>query len=153
MLAAIALSIVELLYRLSHPSFSELGQVDNGHDFVDRARHPEATALPGIMIFRPNAPLIFANAESVLRAIADRARIGDASKLILSLEESNDLDSTAVEALGEFRTALLSMHCSLILARAHDRVRDILTTSGRGEFVGRFTYSVADAATRALKES
>jgi len=154
MLAAIALSIVELLYRLSHPSVSELGQVDNGHDFVDRARHPEAAALPaGIMIFRPNAPLIFANAESVLRTIVDRARTEGASKLILSLEESNDLDSTAVEALGEFRTALQSMHCSLILARAHDRVRDILTANGNDEFAGRFTYSVADAAARALKES
>jgi MFS superfamily sulfate permease-like transporter len=153
MLAAIALSIVELLYRLSHPSFSELGQVDNGHDFVDRERHPEASVLPGIMIFRPNAPLIFANAESVLRAIADRARTEGASKLILSLEESNDLDSTAVEALGEFRTTLHAMRCSLILARAHDRVRDILTASGNDEFAGRFTYSVADAAARALKES
>lgn len=153
MLAAIALSIVELLYRLSHPSFSELGQVDNGHDFVDRGRHPEARALPGISIFRPNAPLIFANAESVLRAILDQARVKGASKLILSLEESNELDSTAIEALSEFRTALYSINCNLILARAHDRVRDILMASDQDEFGGRFTYSVADAVAHALKEN
>ncbi|MCE7796740.1 STAS domain-containing protein [Sphingobium sufflavum] len=153
MLAAIALSIVELLYRLSHPSFSELGQLDHGHDFVDRARHPEATALPNILIFRPNAPLIFANAESVLHAIAERARIGGAGTLILSLEESDDLDSTAVEALGEFMTALGSMQCRLLLARAHDRVRDILMTSGQDQFADIFTYSVADATARAGKES
>ncbi|WP_311271118.1 SulP family inorganic anion transporter [Sphingobium sp. WCS2017Hpa-17] len=153
MLAAIALSIVELLYRLSHPSFSELGRMGEGHDFVDRLRHPDASALPGIMIVRPNAPLIFANAESVLRAIADKARLGKPGTLILSLEESNDLDSTAVEALGEFGTALRAIGCRLILARMHDRVRDILRAGGQADLASTGTYSVADAAALALKES
>lgn len=153
MLAAIALSIVELLYRLSHPSFSELGRVGDGHDFVDRQRHPDTSALPGIIIVRPNAPLIFANAESVLRAMADRARQRKPGTLILSLEESDDLDSTGVEALGEFATALRTINCRLILARAHDRVRGILRASGQDELASTGTYSVADAVALALKEN
>lgn len=152
MLAAIALSIVELLYRLSHPSFSELGRIGDSHDFVDRQRHPEASPLPDIMIVRPNAPLIFANAESVLRAIADKVRQRRPATLILSLEESNDLDSTAVEALGEFQKALQAMDSRLILARAHDRVRDILRADGQNELASTGTYSVADAAALASKE-
>ena len=52
MLAAIALSLVQLLYRWSHPVTSELGRVGQSHDFVDIAHHDEAGAIPGVAIFR-----------------------------------------------------------------------------------------------------
>lgn len=153
MLVAIALSIAELLYRLSHPSVSELGRVNGGHDFVDVARHAEAVRIPGVAIFRPNAPLFFANAETSLHAIGQAASGRDERVLILSLEESNDLDSTAVEALAEFAQSLRSRSCRLILARAHDRVRDVLMAAGKTELAQDSTFSVADAATLALGDA
>lgn len=153
MLVAIALSIAELLYRLSHPSVSELGRVDGGHDFVDVARHGEAARIPGVAIFRPNAPLFFANAETSLRAIGDIVRVRGEHVLILSLEESNDFDSTAVEALAEFAQALQARSCRLILARAHDRVRDVLIAAGKAELAQGSTFSVADAAALAVRET
>ena len=58
---------------------------------------------------------------------------------------SNDLDSTALEALGEFAQALAKDHRRLILARTHDRVRDLLTAGGLGDLAGSSTFSVADA--------
>lgn len=152
MLVAIALSIAELLYRLSHPSVSELGRVDGGHDFVDVARHGNAARLPGVAIFRPNAPLFFANAETSLRAINNAARERAEPVLVLSLEESNDLDSTAVEALCEFARLLQSESRRLILARAHDRVRDVLVAAGREDLARGSTFSVADAAALALRD-
>lgn len=153
MLVAVALSIANLLYDLSHPSISELGRLGDSHDFVDIARHKEASALPGLAIFRPNAPLIFANAESVLFAIAERALKRDAHCIVLSLEESNDLDSTAVEALGEFTGQLGKAGRHVILARVHDRVREVLDMDGLGNLAAGSTFSVADAAALAAKES
>ena len=149
MLLAIGLSIAELLYRLSHPSVSELGRVGRSHDFVDIARHDDARALPDLAIFRPNAPLFFANAEEALKAIADQVRARAARTLVLSLEQSSDFDSTAAEALGEFARTLEAMRCRLILARAHDRVRDVLVASGMAALAENSTYSVADAVARA----
>lgn len=153
MLIAIALSITELLYRLSHPLVSELGQVRGGHDFVDIARHADARRMAGVSIFRPNAPLFFANSEASLRAIGEAGAKRAEPVLILSLEESNDLDSTAVEALGEFAETLKAASCRLILARAHDRVRDVLNAAGLSDLAAGSTFSVADAAAEALKET
>ena len=151
MLAAIALSIAHLLYDLAHPSVSELGQVENSHDFVDIARHSEAHAMPGVTIWRPNAPLIFANAETVLGKIAEQARPKDAGLLVLSLEESDDLDSTAIDALQEFTSTLDAAGIRVILARAHDRVRDVLDVAGMHDLARSATFSVADAAALAGK--
>ncbi|HWU01644.1 MAG TPA: STAS domain-containing protein, partial [Novosphingobium sp.] len=149
MLAAIALSIAHLLYELAHPSISALGQVGDSHDFVDMARHKDASPLPGVGIFRPNAPLIFANAESTLAAIAATARASAAPVVVLSLEESNDLDATALEALCEFVSDLAKHGQQVVLARAHDRVRDVLVAAGRADLATGSTFSVADAAARA----
>ncbi len=145
MLAAIALSVALLLYDFSRPSISELGRVADSSDFVDLARHDDAKRVPGLGIYRPNAPLFFANAESALRAINARIRTGNAATVVLSLEESNDLDSTALEALGEFAQALAHDGRCLILARTHDAVRDLLTRAGLTELAASGTFSVADA--------
>jgi MFS superfamily sulfate permease-like transporter len=151
MLAAIALSIAQLLYRLSHPSISVLGRVADSHDYVDVSQHPDAHPLPGVAIFRPNAPLIFANAEAVLRAIGIQARVGSARTVVLSLEESNDLDSTATEVIGEFCSALASAGRRVVLARVHDRVREVLIAAGHGALAHAATFSVADAVVLAGK--
>ena len=146
MLAAIALSVAHLLYDLSHPSVSQLGQVGDSHDFVDLARHPEAHPMAGVSIWRPNAPLIFANAETVLGSIATQARATGAPLLVLSLEESHDLDSTAIDALDEFASTLGLAGIHVILARAHDHVRDVLGAAGLHDLAESATFSVADAA-------
>ncbi|WP_295635981.1 SulP family inorganic anion transporter [Novosphingobium sp.] len=153
MLAAIALSIAQLLYRLSHPSISVLGQVAETRDYVDVAAHPDARPLAGVVIFRPNAPLIFANAEAVLRQIGSQARAGSARTVVLSLEESDDLDSTAAEVIGEFCAALGKSGRYVILARVHDRVRQVLAAAGQGALAGAATFSVADAVASADQSS
>jgi len=150
MLAAIALSIAQSLYRWSHPVTSELGRVGTSHNFVDISHHVDAARVPGVAIFRPNAPLFFANAETVLRTIGRAAKASGAHVLILSLEESDDLDSTALDALDEFAQSLEGAGCRLILARAHDKVRDVLSAAGFGALADTSTFSVADAAERVI---
>ena len=149
MLAAIALSVGHLLYALAHPSISALGQVGQTHDFVDVARHQDARVPGDVAIFRPNAPLIFANAEGTLRAIDSMVRASKAPLVVLSLEESNDLDSTAIDALSEFAQGLSAISKRLVLARVHDRVRDVLIAAGLGDLASHSTHSVADAVLQA----
>mgnify|MGYP000446828187 CR=1 FL=1 len=152
MLLAVGLSILHLLYDLARPSISELGRVGQSHDFVDIARHQDARRIEGIAIFRPNAPLVFANAETALAAIASAARRARARSVVLSLEESDDLDSTGIDALGEFAEGLRKAGQRVILARAHDRVREVLQRAGLGDLARDATYSVADAAALAAEE-
>lgn len=146
MLIAVGLSLGALLHRLSRPTISELGRIGTTHDFVDLTRHSDARPVAGVAIYRPNAPLFFANADSTLNAIATLAVKHPAgTRVILSLEESNDLDSSALEALTEFDRLVQSRGMSLRLARAHDRVHDLLAAAGLAELTSEANFSVDDS--------
>jgi MFS superfamily sulfate permease-like transporter len=145
MLIAVGISLLALLRRFSATRVSELGQLGDSHDFVDLARHPDARTAPDIVILRPAAPLFFANAEDVLAAIAARAE-GQTRILILSMEESPDLDSTALDALSAFDARLAQTGQILLLARIKDHIRDELRQIGATELAAQRSYrSVADA--------
>ena len=130
LLAAVAVSLLMLLRRLATPRLSWLGQLDGGRDYVDAALHPEAVAPPHLLIVRPEVPLFFGNANAVIQAIREalpRARAGaPVHTVVLSLEESPDLDSSAVEALLELAAHLRRHGIRLLLARAKDQVRHLL---------------------------
>lgn len=148
MLFAIALSLVAMIRRMASPQLVKLGGLGDGHDYVDIARHPEAARVSGIAIWRPAEPLFFANAERVLGTVEEQLRAAPALKaVILSLEESFDIDSTALDALLEFDQRLNGQKRALRLARVHDQVRDLLPPP----LAARSTYSVDDAV-RSIKE-
>lgn len=148
MLVAIALSVAALLHRLATPVISTLGRFGSGHDYVDLARHDDARPVDGIAIFRPNAPLFFANADAAFAEIASRCdALADGTQVIVSLEESDDLDSSALDALIEFRKKLAGRSMPLHLARVHDQVRDLLTRAGYSDLAGTANFSVADTVT------
>lgn len=146
MLLAVALSVGALLHRLAAPKLSELGQLPGSHDFVDMAQHPDAVAVKGVTIFRPNAPLFFANADSILaQAAAESTKRPASAAIVLSLEESDDLDSSAVEALAELTKTLSTQNKTLHLARVHDRSRAVLDAAGMNQLADSAGFSVADA--------
>jgi MFS superfamily sulfate permease-like transporter len=151
MLFAVALSIAAMVRRTASPQLVELGQLASGHDYVDVARHPEAARIPGIAIWRAAEPLFFANAERVLENVEDRVEAtGGTTGIIFSLEESFDIDSTALDALIEFDQRLAKRGWTLRLARVHDRVRDLLIRSEANDLAERSSYSVDDAV-RAMR--
>ncbi len=128
LLAAIAISLLMLLRRLSESAVTVLGRLDDGHDFVSRSVHPEARAVPGILILRPDTALFFANAERILTQA--RHALMEAgpqtTTLVLSLESSPDLDSSTVEALGDFHRALLAQNKHLLFARLKTSAQEVL---------------------------
>ena len=150
LLLAVALSVLGLLRRLAYPSLSELGRTGT-HDFVDCSTHPEAMPIAGMLVVRPNAPLFFGNAETILFDIGRRARQEEVGTIVLSLEETDDLDSSTLEALLEFRQAMAAQGRSLILARVHDRVRTILDRGGLSDLARAGTFSVDDAVSMAAR--
>ncbi|MES2057274.1 MAG: SulP family inorganic anion transporter [Pseudomonadota bacterium] len=154
MLFAILLSIAALVRRLASPQLVRLGRLGSSHNFVDLARHPEASAIPGVAIWRPAEPLFFANAEAVLALITDhQAADRTITTVIVSLEESFDVDSTAVDALIEFDARLRINGARLLLARVRDGVRDLLTAAGSHDLAARSSYSVDDAVASLSQEA
>jgi len=146
MLIAVALSIALLIQRLAHPRVAKLGRLPKSRDFVDVARHGDAQELLGIAIYRPSVPLLFANADTIFHLIETETLASPNTKaVIVSLEESADLDSTSFEVIAAFDTSMKKAGKKLQLARVHDHVRDVLQAGGLSDLVSRCSYSVDDA--------
>jgi MFS superfamily sulfate permease-like transporter len=127
LLFAIAFSLMMLLRQLATPRLCVLGRFAEGHDFVDIALHPEAVPPAGMLIVRPEEPLFFANAEAVFVQARHRVEAQQGlHRVILSLEESPDLDGTVLESLGDFVTWLGARGIELRVARLKDDARDAL---------------------------
>ena len=147
LLAAIAFSLAMLLHSLASPRLSALGRL-GAHDFVSRARFPQATCPPGILVLRPEEPLFFANAEPLLAVARHQvSKQRDVRLVILSLEESPDLDGTALESLGEFAAWLAACKIELRVARLKDAGRDALVRANFSQLpaTGLDYHSVDDA--------
>lgn len=148
LLLAIAVSVVDALRRFSLPVIHELGRLQGSHDYVHLDGHPHVTRVPGVLVLRPEEPLFFASAErvngEVLRHLDAWTNV---QWLVLSLEESVDLDSTALECLHELDEQLRSRGVRLILARVKEAVQAVLQLSEPGGLgqADRMFWSVADA--------
>ena len=128
LLCAIAFSVAMLLRQLATPRLSVLGRLAAGHDFVDTKQHPNAIPVPGMLIVRPEEPLFFANAEPMLAQARQRVDAAqDVHRVVLSLEESPDLDSTSLESIGDFAAWLGARGIELRVARLKDDTRDALS--------------------------
>ena len=128
LLAAIAISLMMVLNKASESTISVLGQLGLSHDFVDIANHPEAKPVNGIIILRPDEPLFFANVERILNGARQAILLAGPSlhSVIISLEESPDLDSTSLEALQDFFGFVTQQEKQLFLARLKHPVHEIL---------------------------
>jgi sulfate permease, SulP family len=149
LLVAIAFSLVMLLRQLATPRLSVLGRLAGGHDFVDVARHPEARELDGALILRPEEPLFFANTEATLALARQRVLAHPGvRRVILSLEESSDLDGTALESLADFSTWLSARDIEFCVARLKDAVHALLLRAALPQLSPQALdyWSVEDAA-------
>ena len=148
LLLAVAVSVVVALRRFSLPVVHELGQLRNSRDFVHLDGQPDVSRVPGLLVLRPEEPLFFASAERVANEVIRRLdAVRAVQSLVVSLEESVDLDSTALECLHELDEQLRVRGIRLVLARVKEAVRDLLERSdpaGLGH-ADRMFWSVADA--------
>jgi MFS superfamily sulfate permease-like transporter len=155
LLIGIAVSLAMTLRDLSSPPLNELGRLGSGHDFLNLSTHVDARPVPGLLILRPEAALFFANVDGLLAQVGRRIEAQRPSAVVLSLEETPDLDGTAVEALQEFAAGLAARRIRLVLARVKDPVAAVLTMAADHRALDDSaleTGSVDDAVRRLIAE-
>lgn len=137
-LAAVAISVVELLTRVARPHAAVLGQdprVPGWHDVDD---YPAADQLPGLVVFRYDSPLFFANAEHFdrqCRAALDQAQPA-ARWFLLNMEGNTEVDITGLDALEHFRQHCEHVGAELALVRVKHEVIEMLDRHGIGARIG-----------------
>ncbi|KRF45331.1 sulfate transporter [Terrabacter sp. Soil810] len=138
--AAIALSVLDLLRRIVHPHDGVLGYVPDVAGMHDIDDHPNAVQVPGLVVYRYDSPLFFANSDDfVTRAIqvVDEARHhGRVEWFLLNAEANTEVDLTAVDALETLRSTLSDRGIRFAMARVKEDMRLSLDAGGFVEKVG-----------------
>ena len=137
LLIAVVLSLFVLLYRVSRPHTATLGRVA-GDAYRDIERYPEAETIAGLVIFRFDAELFFANANVFRDRVRQLLAASEppATALLIDAEGITDLDTSAADTLAELWSELASTGVELLMARVHGPVRDMLHRSGLEESIG-----------------
>ena len=152
----IVLALLVLVWNTWHPHFATLVRVDGRKGFHDAQRHPEGRHVPGLVIFRWDAPLFFANAEifrhQVLQAVA--ASPTPPVWLIVAADAISDIDITAAESLDQLHDELLRQGVALHFAGLKGPVKDRLAHYGLLAQIGadRFEPTVGSAVNRYRSE-
>jgi high affinity sulfate transporter 1 len=125
---AVGLALLDFIRRAWRPYDAVLGRVEGLKGYHDVARHPDAKRIPGLVLFRWDAPLFFANAE----VFADRLRLAIASSptpvrwVIVAAEPVTDLDTTAADVLQQLDEELAAEGVDLRFAEMKGPVKDRL---------------------------
>lgn len=139
-LAAVMLSLINVIFHISRPHDALLDDVDASGGTIYRGIADKETTLtePGLIVYRFDAPLIFANAAFFTERLEELiAHAGTELKcVILDAEAISDFDSTAAEALENLDADLARRSVELWIARANSPLRDLLQATGLTERIG-----------------
>ncbi len=134
----VVLSIAVLIRRVARPAAAVLGRMPGTTTYRDIMSHSEAEAVPGMLIYRFDAPIIFPNAAyfatEVRRLIAD-AKVPVRELLIAGLQ-INQLDSTGADQLGRLAEELGGKQIAFSFAGAKSRLREAMRRTGLEERIG-----------------
>jgi high affinity sulfate transporter 1 len=137
----VALSLLTLIYRASHPQGAVLGQLPGIEAYGDVQRHPEAITFPGLLIWRMGGDLFFASIGHVRKALeASLAAQPDARRVLLDFSQVNFIDITGGDELLSFIKEIKSRGITVALARVRDTVRDDMRLGGIEAVVGRSNF-------------
>lgn len=143
------ISLVMLIRRASRPNVALLGRIPGTRRFSDRERHPDNELIPGVLIFRPEASLMYFNIEHVCDTIQDRVRTQVALPrlVVLDLSAAPYVDMQSAHALAGLADELQAAGVRLHVVEARSSVRARLRTEGVDTRLGGVTRltTVADA--------
>ena len=149
---AVLLSVAFLLYRASRPYIAALGRIPGYRaTFGDLTRHPDAEAIPGLLVVRLDAPLYFFNANVARSQILALVTATDPSPqgILIDLAATADLDVTSADMLYELVGDLEERSIEVLLAQVKGSVRDRMRRTGLMERIGedRLYLSLGSAVT------
>ncbi len=137
-LAAVALSVAELLWRVGRPHDAIQGLVPGLAGMHDVDDYPQAETIPGLVVYRYDAPLFFANAQDFRRRALAAAGHGPgrARWFVLNTEANVEVDYTALEAVEAVRAELSRRGTIFALARVKQDLLDDLEAFGLAGKIG-----------------
>jgi high affinity sulfate transporter 1 len=138
-LLAAAASVLILLGRASQPHVAFLGRIPGTNNYSDLARHPENEQLAHAIVFRPEASVLYVNADHVLQMVLERVKNSqqsDVRMVVCDLSASPYIDLAGSRMLRLLHTELAARGITLRIVGARGRVRDLLRADGIGEIVG-----------------
>ncbi|MFD7445709.1 SulP family inorganic anion transporter [Streptomyces sp. NPDC059909] len=137
-LVAVGLSVVELLSRVARPHDAVQGLVPGLAGMHDVDDYPQARIIPGLLVYRYDSPLFFANAEDFRRrALAEVAEQESPVRwFVLNAEANVEVDITALDALDALRRELTGRGIEFAMARVKQDLRDELDAYGLTQSVG-----------------
>jgi MFS superfamily sulfate permease-like transporter len=133
---AIALSLLNFIRRAWRPHDAVLGRVDNLKGYHDTERHLGARLIPGLVLYRFDAPIFFANAGTFRERVSSLARSGGVRWVVVAAEPVTDIDVTGGEMLDALSEELKTAGVELAFAELKDPVRERLRRYGVEEAIG-----------------
>lgn len=127
---AVSIAVLRLLYYTYRPSDAVLGWMHGIDGQVELAKYPQATTLPGLVIYRFDAPLLFFNADYFKQrvlAVVDGSERPNA--VLLNAEAMTNLDISGLATLHEVQQILKAQGVHLSLARVTGQTLDLLQRS------------------------
>jgi high affinity sulfate transporter 1 len=155
---AVAVSLLDFVRRAWRPHDAILGRADGVKGYHDLMRYPSAKQVPGLLLFRWDAPLFFANADTFRRRVIDLVDGAAQAKrplrwVVVAAEPVTDVDTTAAEMLEELDKELATRGCELAFAEMKDPVKDRLERYGLQRRIGReFFFATIGVAVHAFLE-
>jgi len=125
---AVVIAVIEFLWDGWRPYSTVLGRVEGVRGYHDLRRYPDARRVPGLVIFRWDAPLFFANAEMFERRLLEAVEDSPSPvrRVIVTAEPVTSVDVTSADMLLELAQALRDAHIEFHFAEMKDPVRDKL---------------------------
>jgi len=138
LVAAVALSLLAIVYRAARLDIDVMGKIDGEKAaWGSVSRHPERRTFRGVLVLRPDAPLFWANAAHLKEIVMSSVHASDELRaVVLDLESTNQLDVTSVDMLTELLLDLHDEGIELYLVRVFQRVREVLKSAGFIELIG-----------------
>lgn len=151
---AALVSILMLLARASSPHVAFLGRVPGTEIYSDMDRHPENEAIHHAIAFRPEASLLYVNAEMVLSAVLDRLRgAAGVRAVVCDLSTCPAIDLAGSKMLHDLAAETDRRGIALWIVGAHGSLRDLLRADGLADKVsGVDRFATVDKAIRSLDE-
>ncbi|HEY9266610.1 MAG TPA: SulP family inorganic anion transporter, partial [Mycobacterium sp.] len=137
-LVAVAMSILDLLRRVARAHDSVLGFVPGLPGMHDIDDYPQAELVPGLVVYRYDAPLCFANAEDFRRRALEAvdAYPQPVRWFVLNAEANSEVDLTALDALDRLREELSRRGVHFAMARVKQDLRNALMSAGLLDSIG-----------------
>lgn len=154
---AVAVSLLAFVNNAWRPHVTSLVRIDGVSGYHDINRHPEGGEIDGLLLFRFDAPLFFANADGFRTEVLERVdhTTGTVHWVVVTAEPITDIDATAEAVLVRLHADLKERGITLAFAELKGVVKDQITQSGTVELIGahRLFPTIGEAVAGYVAES